>query len=216
MKKASYTFRTLLCLLLAGFTFVSCSKDDDEDTTPSLNNQIEYNGTTYNIQTGIIEDWGSVGLSDGDEDLYISNDNVTHYNYDVSITDGTLQANSDGELENVGATVFVYAELLSPGTTNFTTGTFSYIEYEDDLTQEQIDAKYNNKSFFEDAYIVIDANGNGTLDASDASSIAYATGGTITVSGSNNNYTVDYNLTLDNGRTIVGSYSGDFQYFDQQ
>ncbi|UII25342.1 hypothetical protein LVD15_18825 [Fulvivirga maritima] len=120
----------------------------------------------------------------------------THYNIDFTISDGTVNTTT-GDYDG---SFMVYAELFAPGS-SFSTGTFTY-------DQSPEDSDY----YFTSASITLDANDNNELgDLSD--DYYFATGGTIILSGGGDNYTITYNLTLNNGSTLTGSASGRFQSF---
>lgn len=155
-----------------------------------------YMDETYDASFGLIENFGG---SDADEDG--END---FYNYDFYITDGFYTID-DGDFYMDGdATIEVYAELLSASGSSFETGTFTFIpNYEITSLDE---------SFFSSAHILIDLNGDGDTD--DANEFAQATGGAITVAGDDGDYTLTFDLELDNGETLQGVFVADFEYLD--
>ncbi|WP_207434262.1 hypothetical protein [Sabulibacter ruber] len=191
MLKQFYPIRSLALAVLVGFTFSACSDDDDE-VSPDTENRIEYNGASYTLKSGVVIDYGVTG----DED--------THYNYDFMVTDGILP-DTEEIFEIPNAKISVYAELLSPGADAFEVGTFTFV-------QDVNAAQNRDKHVFEYVEVVVDSNNDNMLDMDD--DYLEVTGGTIKVSGSNNDYTVEYNLTLDGGKTVKGNYSGDFNYID--
>ncbi|MCC9166929.1 hypothetical protein [Pontibacter harenae] len=194
MNRFYSAFRSLTFVLLAGFALASCSDDDDDNATPSLDDKVEYDGQTYNLRTGVVEDYGT-GDVEG------------HYNYDFYVTDGTLVVEDDEAASLENAKILVYTELFSSGEAAFTTGTFTFV-------QDAESSQANGKHVFENAEVIVDSNNDNILDEND--DVFEATGGTVTVSGSNNNYTLDFNLTLNNGKTARGNYSGNFRYFDER
>jgi hypothetical protein len=102
-----------------------------------------------------------------------------------------------------GRDVELYAELFSSGTTSFNTGTFTFID--DDNINSAADIA--GKNFFVSAEIWIVGDENESFDV---------TGGTITVSGgTNNNYTIEYDVTFDNGTSVAAKYTGTFTYFNE-
>ncbi|WP_205502567.1 hypothetical protein [Rufibacter psychrotolerans] len=192
MNNRFYSLKCFCLAVLAGFTFVSCSDDDEEEVSPNTDNKVVYNGTTYSMKSGLVEDYGP-------------SDN--HYNYDFYITDGTITT-SNNDFEVVNSKIVLFAELLSPGTSEFKTGTFSFV-------QNYNDAGNENKHVFEDALVVTDTNNDNILDEQDEE--LGVTGGTVKVSGGNNrNYTVEFDVTLENGKTAKGGYSGTFTYRDER
>jgi len=185
------------------FSFLTTSCDlfnkDKEDPKPATN-EITYNSTKYTLDESLMIKYGSFSVY-GDED--------THVNNDFYIANGNIDYNnSTGNVEEINGNLAIHAELASPGATEFKTGTFNYIDGSNDnsLSEAQLEAKYKNKPFFE-AGIYIDTNGNGLM--SDETPVK-ANGGTIKVSGSNNTYTLDFDLTLTNGKTLKGRNASTF------
>jgi len=191
MKKIM-NLKSLLLLILAGVFLMSCNEDEDDNTPEDV---ITYDGVSYAMKDGVIYDYGAATP-------YIV---PTHYNYDFVITDASLvkKTESDGDTYwSIGdeTTFGVYIELYSPGTSSFKTGTFEYLEWHDDVTQADFDGKY----FFSDAEVILISNNT---------EIEYeATGGTVKVLGSGLEYTLDFDLVLNNGKTLKGNYSGLFKY----
>jgi hypothetical protein len=103
----------------------------------------------------------------------------------------------------------VFTELASAGASEFKTGTFQYMndDEDDNLSDAQLEAKYKDKSFFVDARVYIDTNGNKKLKEETP---IRANGGTVKVAKSGNTYTIEYNLTLENGKTLKGRNASTF------
>jgi hypothetical protein len=204
--KTTFNFLKLSTLaFVLTFASTSCSlfeKNDDPKPKPDAN-QVEYNGSKYTLEKSLMIDYGPLSLY-GDDD--------THFNHDFYIADGNIAYN-DGEVTEIQGAFAVFSELVSAGATKFNTGTFNYIDYNNDgsLNESQLEAKYKNKSVFADAQVYIDTNGNRIL--SDETPIK-ATGGSIKLSGSGNTYTLEYNLVLENGKTLKGSNSSSFSKID--
>lgn len=190
-------------ILLFSFFAVSCQEDDDNPVTPT--NETEYNGTKYSMDEGLIMDYGEWGFY---------GQTATHYNYDFLITNGSIGYNN-GDVEEINGSIAIIAELYSSGASKFNTGTFNYINSDNDgsLNESQLEAKYKDKFVFSDAGILLDTNGNKEL-FDDLQSAILVTGGTIKVSGTEPNYTIEYNLTLQNGQTAKGSFNKTFVKID--
>lgn len=190
--------------LMLGFATTSCTLFDKDDPKPQPeSNQIEYNGTKYTLEKSLMINYGALSLY-GTQD--------THFNHDFYIADGNINY-QDGQVEEINGAFAVFTELVSAGATKFNTGTFNYIDDDNDgsLSESQLEAKYKNKSVFADAQVYIDTNGNRQL--ADETPVR-ATGGTVKVSGSGNTYTLEYNLVLENGKTLKGSNSSSFSKID--
>ena len=197
--KTTFNFLKLPTLALAlTFASTSCNLFEKKDDPEPVKNEVEYNGTNYNLDQGLIVDYGAESLY-GDDD--------THYDYDFYVSDGDIENNGD-EVEEIQGSFAVFTECYSFGDAGFKTGTFTYVDSSNDgsLSDNQLETKYKNKSVFGSA-VYIDTNGNGIL--SDESPIR-ATGGTVKVSGSSPDYTIEYDLTLANGKTLKGRRTGSF------
>ncbi|EMR02634.1 hypothetical protein [Cesiribacter andamanensis] len=177
---------------------VSCKDDDGGGAPAEPENSFSFDGKTYQMNYGFIEDWGPANVSmEGEED--------THYNYDFYLTDATVTPSGAQ-----GLTYLLYSELYSSGSGNFQTGTFKWVDHEN-LTEDDV----NNANFFV-ALLAEDGNGDGDLgDSQDR--FHEPTGGTITVSGTDlSAYTITYDLRFSDNRRLQGSYTGEFDYFDER
>jgi hypothetical protein len=137
----------------------------------------------------------------------------TPLNYDFFATDGNLVV-SNGELTDIKGKMTVYVYLESFGITSFNTGTYTYLSGEGDgaLTNTQLTTKYQNKSFMAAGAVYISSDINASIDATSTQEIDVKSG-SVTVSGTKPNYTLTYDLVLENNNTVKGSYSGNFQGF---
>lgn len=184
-------FIALLATLVLFFT--SCKKDKDDE--PATTSTFAIDGKSFTLTTGFIDDYGSSGV-----------DTDTHYNYDFYMLDGTLNTTTGG-YQNIK--VALYFELFSPGTTNFKVGKFNFIDSDDINT----DADVANKYYFEYADAYFDLDGDNTDDENEFFEVI---GGSITVSGgTNNNYTVDIDVTLNDNKTIKAKFTYTFTVFDE-
>jgi hypothetical protein len=199
MKKNFYFTKWSAFAIMLGFLATSCDPKDKDKTPEPETNQIQYNGTKYTLEKSLMIDYGALSL-------YGSQD--THFNHDFYIADGNIDY-QNGQVQEIAGAFAVFSELVSAGTAKFNTGTFNYVDNNNDgsLNESQLEAKYKNKSVFADAKVYIDTNGNRIL--SDETPLK-ATGGSIKVSGSGNTYTLEYNLILENGKTLKGSNSSSF------
>lgn len=185
------TLKLSIFFLLIGIA-VSCKDSDGGDPVPALTNAVEYNGKTYNLLDGLIFDYGAFGLG--------TNNNLTHYNYDFAVVNGEIkQVNGVYDEDNVTAGIWV--ELYSPGTDSFEPGTFTYMD-EKNMTESAIANKY----FFKNAsFLAVEEQGYTFL---------YVKGGTVKVSGTANNYTLEYDMVLEDGKPLKGSFSRSLKYND--
>ena len=174
--------------VLALLATASCKDDDSDVDADPITGNFMFDGKGYTARKGFVVDNG--GLQ-------------THYNYDFYLVDKADITLSDLESSTgeLNTTFFLFAELFSPGDDEFRTGTFTFNENADD-----------DDYFFVDVDLVVDSNNDNKLSLADT--FYDAEGGTITVAGTPNNYTLTFNLTLDNGKKLTGSYTGNFQYVD--
>lgn len=176
-------FTLITCVLALLVSVISC-KDDDENEVNNAPNELSYDGKTYTPVNGYVYDAGAV---------------ESHYNKDFYLTDGE----ADFENQDLSNASFLFsAELYSPGTSEFQTGTFQFND----------DGNVDNKHFFDHSDIILDANGNKQLDIEDEFYNVRA--GTITVSGSHPSYTIALDVTLDNDKALKGRYSGTFKVIE--
>jgi len=197
--KTTFNFFKLSTLALAlTFAATSCSLFEKKDDPKPAKSEVEYNGSNYNLDQGLIVDLGAANLYGNDD---------THYDYDFYVSDGDIEDNGD-EVEEIQGSFGIFTECYSLGDSEFKTGTFTFVDASNDgsLSDSQRQTKYKNKSVFASS-VYIDANGNGIL--SDEVPIR-ANGGTVKVSGSSPNFTIEYDLTLANGKTLKGRRTGSF------
>jgi hypothetical protein len=200
MKNKIYSM--MMLAIIVGFT--ACSKDDptEVDTT----NTIQYDGTTSTLKTGALVDFGA--------SPYYGSAN-THLNYDFYVTDGAIIANSAGELDDIKGKIGVWVWLESPGATSaFKTGTYNFIDGSNDssLSDAQLRTKYENKFFIAGSSLYINTNVNTSFDDTATQEIEIKSG-SVTVSGTKPNYTITYDLVMENNKTIKGNYSAGFRGF---
>ena len=195
--KTTFSLKFLTLLAFASLFIISCSKDDDDDDDAN-NNTVVYDGTSYTMVDGLVSDYGSYDP--------IDLGTASHYNIDFAIVDAVLVQVTEGDYTywNPGenTTIWAYAELFSSGTASFQTGTFVFIDY-DTATAESIEGKI----FFTDVEVGV-ISGTSELEFE-------ATAGTVTVSGSGTNYTISFDITLENGKKLTGGYSGVFKFEDE-
>ncbi len=182
--------------------------EDMED--PSEENTLVYNNTNYTIKDGGIEDYGAFPPLD--------NGITSHYNFDFYIFDADFTIVTEGEdiywEAPPDATFGFYAELFSPGIGGFQTGAFQFMDLSN-ANQSSINGKY----FFDYADVYIDSRGFFDENGEERDNFQVeqeVVGGTITVSGSGLNYTLNVDVTLQNGQRLQGSCSLTFEYIDER
>jgi hypothetical protein len=141
------------------------------------------------------------GLFYGDTELNITSSFRIEYgsdgaftNHDFFLTDGDFSDIEAGELS--GTSFLVYAELFSEGTT-FREGMYNY-----STSRTAGENYFTNVSYSE---VVNGEPGDEIL----------ANGGTVIITGTPEDYTIIFDVSLTNGETIRGTYSGAFPILDQ-
>jgi hypothetical protein len=206
MNQKLSTFKLQLLILLFGFLAVSCTNDDEANTKPASSGNIEFDGTKYSMKNGFFQDNGPVNIYGEDE---------THYNYNFFLTDGIPSFDNTGKIKNIeNGKIVMFTSLISPGKTEFKTGTFGYASFMDDmdLEEEELEEKYKNKSFFPMAFVILDTDNDKNWEEEDEIEVS---GGTIKISGTAPKYTTEYNLNLKNGKTLKGGYTGTYTKIDE-
>lgn len=184
---------------------LSCSKDDGDTASGA---EITFDGKTYTIVEGRSENYGASDPAD-------DSNSDSHYNYDLTLADVAFKeiTDSDGDIEFTAddATFGVYVELFSPGTSAFQVGTFNFIGGDQSEMLSSIEGKF----FFSAAEVFIPTGGVDS-DGDPAFDEFEATGGSVTVTGSApKDFVITYDLQFTGGKTLTGTYSGDFVFSDE-
>lgn len=189
--KKQLLFLAILCTSILS----SCGSDDDGDSS-SILGTIRIENQTFDVNTALIGDFGIASpLFD-----------ASHYNFDFTLTDAVFNLSNPQTNQDFTGTYILYAELFSPGTSGFQTGTFNYVD-DFDIEQSDIDGEF----IFFASDLILDSNNDGVIDESDTEDAVVS--GSITVSGSGTNYTITYDVELESGKTINTSFSGNFTLF---
>lgn len=197
MNKRKLTLLSAFLLGLMGMS--SCSDNEGEAPDEAADtNEIRYAEATYTLEQGLLN-------------FIISNDN--YHNTDVVLTDGSLNVtyiNLGGFLaaqwypENYG--ISLDFSLYAPPGEALPTGRYTFGGLrEDDVRDDPAKAggMYHAASF-----ITLDTNGNKDWDSSDTD-IA-VTGGFVEVGGTYPDYAVTFDLQLEDGNSLQGSYQGEY------
>ncbi|WP_210489635.1 hypothetical protein [Rufibacter aurantiacus] len=184
MKNSTQTFR-LLILLFCSFLVTSCSKDDDEEVIPPLENQLEYNDVKYDLATVLSVDLGAAGFSTTE----------THYGQAFLLSDYVATGTAAPK-------IILQLYMFSKGAASFGSGTFEFA----DVEQADAETKYKDKNFFFDSALLIDLNGDEEMDENTETFMIKA--GTIKLSGTAGNYNIECDVTLENNKGLLAQYSG--------
>ena len=135
-----------------------------------------------------------------------------HYSVDFTITNGKFllaRTEINGVIHSLlvpaQATATVYAELYSPGD-SFSFGTYSYSPF------GAGGGVLAGNAYFDSAYIGIDSNDSGDIEADENSRVI---GGTFEFTGVLPDIELRFNVTLENGEIVEGHYTGLFDFADR-
>ena len=178
---------------------IGCSNDEGEAPDEAADpNEVRYAGTSYTLEQGLLN-------------FIISNDD--YHNTDVVLTDGSLNVayiDLGGFLaaqwypENYG--ISLDFSLYAPPGETLPTGRYTFGGLrEDDVRDDPAKAggRYHAASF-----ITLDTNGNKDWDDPDTD-IA-VTGGYVEVAGAYPDYTLTFDLLLEDSNKVQGSYQGEY------
>ncbi len=175
---------------MAVLVFIACKKDKDEGPTDG---QLQYDGGKYNIEKGLIWDYG---------DYYFS----SHYTQSYFLKNGMEFASwGNQELQPNDPPITLFYVLSSPGTASFQNGVFKCY-YNEDYADWQINGlpdQLKNEFLCTAGYVCFDANNDKKITESERFRVF---GGTLTITDS---YT-EYNLELENGKKVTGRNSATF------
>ena len=117
-----------------------------------------------------------------------------HYEFAFAISDGSMNYNaSSGGFQFSTSSQFIFSfGAASLGSSQFSTGTFEF--------RSVIDAAPDGNYFFSGAFVDIEN-----------SSTHLVTNGTITISGSSPDYTLQFDVTFADGKTLTGAFVGTFE-----
>lgn len=121
-------------------------------------------------------------------------DSESHYEFSFAISDGDINytASSGSFQFSTSSKFFLSFGAASLGTDQFGTGTFQF--------RSSVDATPDDNFFFSGTFI--DIENSSTLSVTD---------GTITISGTSPNFTLQFDLTLTGGKKLTGAFVGTFE-----
>ena len=176
--------KILTIILLSLIIFAGCKKDSKEST---FNNYIKYDGKTYDLDKGLIENWGQW---DEDEaynlDLYLISSGIT-----------LIESGDDWDIAS-GKGHGIYFEMYASSSTQLDNGTYDY------------DAWGWEAGTFDYGWVSI--NYDVALD--DAEIDQDIEGGTVTINKSGDTYEITINCTDEDGKSVTGYYKGTLKYYD--
>lgn len=146
--------------------------------------KLQYNNTEFSVADAFLVD-------DGYED-------GPHYYTYFGFSDENIDVDESAENWTfTSGSIHFTVELLTPSTSGFKPGTYTYTSTEDNLP--------SGESFFTDVEF--------TISSTELESVQ--PGSTIIVSQlAVNIYSFDFDITFGNGKTLTGTYTGDVRSFD--
>jgi hypothetical protein len=173
-----------LSVLLLILATTGCKKDKDDDKSPT--NYFTYDGATYELSQGFLENYGQWGMDEG-------------FNLDVTlVSKGLTAVEAGGELTSLSGTGdVVFFELYS------TTG--------GELVAD--DYVYDIDSFepgtFEFGGLMIGFTGPDQFGQG-----VYFTAGTVKIKKSGSQYEISFDCTTTPGKNATGYFKGNLKYYN--
>jgi hypothetical protein len=187
-----------LLIFTLSLLFFSCSKDDNENSNQS-STSLEVNGQSYDISKATAVD----------NHRYSSD---SHAEFDFLMTNGNLtilaEPMSYFGFEATNASILLNVQMFS-NNTEFSNGVYTYIQ------NGNISNPLPGSNFFSQLGIQIDGNNNNDLNDPQDRYLT-ATSGTISVSGTSPNYTLEIDVILSNNENFRYTYSGGFEYYNNR
>ena len=187
---------------LASSTAQSDAAEENQSTVdnngPARDSNLIVDDRRYPLNAALGDIWG---VSDN------------HYNVNFTLTDGNFRivpTEIDGEIHSLltptNATAVFYAEMYHPG------GSFLFTEFDYIAPSDQLGTALD-VAFFNHAYISIDINNNGVIDADEKLEIV---GGRVTFSGLFPDIALQFSVSLQNGQAANGRYMGLIDFTQRQ
>jgi len=177
-------------LIMTGLVFTSCKKDDDKPaaSTPVVttgSGTMNYDGTSVKLSYGNVTNYG---LWDSEV--------AGVFNLDLDILSEGITIVNDTTI--VGSGYYIYFEILTSTDGAFTAGTYNLVTGPEEPSNA-----------FEISYADVTTDFNGpNEDYVPFSSLQ------LTISGTAPNYTLSFNGTLENQKTVSGTFSGKTEFTD--
>lgn len=189
MKKLIFTF-------ILGVTFLSCSSDDDSNSSNA--DGINVDGINYTITDAkAVDNYNLFSETHSEFNFILASSDI-----EVTAIPGTLFG-----FQTNNAKFALNISMASLGTT-FENGVYQY-----DQNFGFEDPAFN---FFDALTIYIDGNEDGQYNNPQQDKLFFATGGTVTVSGTAPNFVLAFNVTLSNNQTLNFTYNQGFDYIDNR
>lgn len=193
---------------------LSCERDSAVDPAPGPDepvtgeNTIRHDGLDYPLTHGFEEAYSYRPDQYGD----------THRQSQFNVADAEF---SQTTLFPIGglptqvfwrpdnATIWLRADLHSPGADGFDSATFTHVSDEIENNSPSLAGEY----FFQEGRLGVDIDQNGDID-SEADEFFAVTGGSITLTRMASGARMSFDLTLSNGIAVSGSFEGTFPLYE--
>ena len=176
-----------LLLLIFTFSLVACSGGDDNNgsNSSSQSNVLSIDGTDYQLEDGLLDDFGQWGASD-----------AVNIDLELISFEYEFDCNGDEDESSIVDGQSIYFEMWTSQQGYLDSGTYEI----------EVQNNDNNYSPFNISY------SDYALNQNDEMSYINIDSGTVIVERSGNNYTISWDTIDENGNVVAGSYSGTLQY----
>ena len=186
--------------------FVACSSDDDNnnnDDGPAAMGTFTYNGKTYQLTTGVIENEGE-GYGDYDSIEYL-----------ISFTTSELGKDDEGDFYPTDDKFSIIDfSLFSENGEKPKVGTYHFD------SDNNVDFTFDYVTALINVEVDWDEVDPGAIDLDDPNvsieDLTSAKSGTIEIHESGETYDIDFEFTMYNNKKIKGNYTGDLHMYDDE
>lgn len=180
--------KKLLLLFFALSLFTCSGGDDDNDNdnnSPSQSDVLSVAGTDYQLEDGLLVDYGQWGASDAvNIDL-----ELISYEFDINCNEeGDESAILDGQI--------IYFQMWTSQQGYLDSGTYEIVVQNNNIDYSPFNISYSDYA----------------LNQNVESSYSNIDSGTVIVERSGNNYTISWDTIDSNGNVVAGSYNGILQF----
>jgi hypothetical protein len=179
-KTKKFKLLSIIFIAVLGTVTTSCSSDDAAAAVPvAIANEVTYDGTTYALSKGFIQDYGDAG----------DNGNGS-YDFDVFLTSSGLNRDlTTGGFTGSGQLLVL--DLNSDSVAGLSSGTYNFSTTRTDFTLFS-------------AVVIVDLD-----DTTMSGTPVFATGGSVVLTKDGTQYTIYVECTIASGDTISASYQGE-------
>lgn len=211
-----FTDRNNMSLIVAQSVSLACVRQGGEGllnpvepATPADDNTLSYASSAYGLTYGferVYSGYLSSGRSHSEHEFCVADASFSaHYNTDIGLGSGGVSWYPDDE------SVLFCASLFVPVETNFESASFNFSM---DSVDEQNNPQFVGRYFFNKATLEIDSSRNGTI-SNDENEYLNVTSGSISVTRLSGDVAkMLFDVILDDGAAVSGSFEGSFTLYD--